>query len=193
MADINYTVTFFSDWNCGSGLSAGSESDSKVNKDRAGLPYIPGKTIKGLLKDTAIDLFEGDDYSNFIEACFGNENEKDHNPEKSINRFFYSNSEFTPEITKYFIDNPEKIRKLYRNIISTSIDEKTGVAKKESLRTMEVVIPLTLTGFISNIPNDYVKQMEDCLKMIKRLGVKRNRGLGRCRFDVVSTEKGGLS
>jgi len=192
MADINYTVTFFSDWNCGSGLSAGSESDSTAKRNRDGLPYIPGKTIKGLLKDAAIDLFEGDvGYPEFIEACFGNENK--HDPQKSIYNFFYSNSEFTPEITKYFIDNPEKKRKLYRNITSTSIDEKTGVAKKESLRTMEVVIPLTLTGFISNIPEDYVKQMEDCLKMIKRLGVKRNRGLGRCRFEVIPPKKGGQS
>ncbi len=186
MTDINYTITFFSDWNCGSGLSAGPESDSLVKKNRDGLPYVPGKTIKGLLKDAARELFEED--TGFIESCFGNKAETRN--ESADYEFFYSNSEFTSGLTTYFKSNPMEKDKLFRTVPSTSIDENTGVAKNKSLRTMEVVIPLTLTGFISNIPDGYEEKMKDCLKMIKRLGTKRNRGLGRCRFDVFDQKKG---
>ena len=191
MADINYTITFFSDWNCGSGLSAGSESDSQVKKNKDGLPYLPGRTTKGLLRDAARDLFEGDsDSDKFIEACFG-QKKAEFDSGKPLSPFFFSNSEFTPDIANYFISHPVETRKLFRNIPSTSIDEETGVAKKEFLRTMEVAIPLTLTGFISNIPDDDVIKMHACLKMVKRLGIKRNRGLGRCQFNIVPSEKGG--
>lgn len=48
MKDLNIKIEFFSPWHCGSGLSAGADADSLVIKDTNGLPYIPGKTIKGL-------------------------------------------------------------------------------------------------------------------------------------------------
>jgi len=190
MKDINYTITFFSDWHCGSGLSAGSESDTLVKKNKEGLPYVPGRTIKGLLKDAARDLFEVDaDYLKFIEACFGKKSENDENI--SDNKFFYSNAEFSSPLTEYFKPKPIEKAKLFRNISSTRIIEKTGVAKKQSLRTIEVSIPVMVIGAILNIPNDYRDKMIDCMRMVKRLGSNRNRGLGRCRFDVTNPQEGG--
>lgn len=210
MADINYTITFFSDWLCGSGLSGGSESDAQVKKTREGLPYVPGKTVKGLLKDAARDLFEGDpDYKDFIEACFGTPEEKTHKksgpekePEKPDYQFFYSNVEFPSLLAQYLVREPEENEKkpaekekLFRKIPTTSIDERTGVAKNKSLRTIEVTIPVTVVGKItSNLSENhqYNKKMKACFRMIKRLGVNRNRGLGRCQFDIIEPTKGGM-
>lgn len=190
MKDIVYTITFFSDWHCGSGLSAGSKSDAMVKRNRNGLPVVPGKTIKGLLKDAASDLFEGDtDFDDFIEACFGTgtKAQKD-----AINyEFYYQNSSFTSGLTKYFMDNPKEKEKLFRFLPSISIDEK-GIAKNKALRTTEVCIPVTVVGAISNIPEDYRAKMIECIQMVKRLGSNRNRGLGRCRFDLVEKQEGGL-
>ena len=45
---IDYTICFFSPWHCGSGTSAGADVDELVVKDKNGMPYIPGKTLKGL-------------------------------------------------------------------------------------------------------------------------------------------------
>ena len=53
---IEYTITFLSDWHAGSGLSSGAEADAVVIKDSNNLPYLPGKTIKGLVKDALLDL-----------------------------------------------------------------------------------------------------------------------------------------
>lgn len=202
MATIHYKVTFFSDWHCGSGLSSGSESDNLVIKDKYGLPLLPGKTIKGLLKDAACDLYEGTDrFTDFINACFGqvtdseepdlNGNESDNEKSASIGSFHYSSARLSNEEVSYLRRNPLKIRKLYRNIPSTRISEITGVAENNTLRTMQATIPLTLGSSIHDIPDTYVDKMTECIYMVKRLGYKRNRGFGRCRFDEVIVEKGG--
>ena len=41
MKDIQYQLTFYSDWHCSSGLSAGGNVDMLVVKDAQGLPYVP--------------------------------------------------------------------------------------------------------------------------------------------------------
>jgi hypothetical protein len=188
MADIKYKVTFFSDWHCGSGLSSGAESDNLVIKDIYGLPYIPGRTIKGLLKEAAYDLFEGSErFNEFMESCFGTGS--DLNETDSVYSFFYSDACLSENEVEYLKGKPTEISKLYRNIPSTRIDEETGVADENSLRSMQATIPLTLEGEITNI-SDPIK-IHDCLRMVKRLGYKRNRGFGRCIFSVQENKEGG--
>ena len=55
MKDLTIKIEFFSPWHCGSGLSAGADADSLVIKDINGLPFIPGKTIKGLIREAVED------------------------------------------------------------------------------------------------------------------------------------------
>lgn len=52
---INITIRFFSQWHCGSGTSAGADVDELVVKDKNGMPYIPGKTLKGLIREAVED------------------------------------------------------------------------------------------------------------------------------------------
>ena len=56
MSTIKYEIEFFSNWHCGSGLAAGADVDALVIKDNNGLPYVPGRTLKGLLRDAATNL-----------------------------------------------------------------------------------------------------------------------------------------
>src|SRR5699024_12014467 len=53
---MKYQIKFLSDWHVGSGLGAGAETDAEVLKDENKLPYIPGKTIKGLLKAALYEM-----------------------------------------------------------------------------------------------------------------------------------------
>ena len=53
---IDYSIEFFSYWHCGSGLAAGADVDELAIKDGDGLPYVPGRTVKGLLRDAAESL-----------------------------------------------------------------------------------------------------------------------------------------
>lgn len=73
---------------------------------------------------------------------------------------------------------------LYDSISATAIDSETGVACEHSLRRMQVTVPCQLEGSILHVPDDCVTLIADGLKMIKRLGVGRNRGLGRCTLKI---------
>lgn len=77
---------------------------------------------------------------------------------------------------------------LYINKVATAINEKNGITKEHSLRTIETTIPCTLYGTILYVDDDMESVLEAALGFIKHMGTGRNRGLGRCKFSI---EKGG--
>jgi CRISPR/Cas system CSM-associated protein Csm3 (group 7 of RAMP superfamily) len=180
--DIHYKVEFFSDWHCGSGLAAGADVDMLVIKDKDGLPFIPGKTIKGLLREAVTFINEKTIEVNKddINATFGYFGNKD---DKQKGATFFKNAELSPSVKKGIIEN-DTAKFLYREISSTAINDK-GIAKEHSLREMQVTIPCELEGEILDVPNSMVNLIGEGLSYIKRLGQGRNRGLGRCEFTVI--------
>ncbi len=64
---MKIVIEFFTYWHCGSGVSGGSRVDALVAKDDRGLPYIPGKTLKGHIREMAESL----DDCKFLNTCFG--------------------------------------------------------------------------------------------------------------------------
>jgi len=180
---INYKIELLSDWHVGSGLDSGADADSVVLKDDKNLPYIPGKTIKGLLKDSLNEICDVSANIKIeeVNTIFGYSVENDKSYEGNI---FFSNAELS-KIEKDEIHSNKLSSQLYKNIASTKI-KKNGVAKKNSLRTMEVCIPLTLTGNIETEIENAEEIINYAFKWTRSLGVNRNRGLGRCKF---STEK----
>lgn len=176
--ELTYKITFLSDWHCGSGLSGGAEADATVIKDDRNLPYIAGKTIKGLLKEALEDMAEVNQCSkDDINAIFGIE-AYDKNDKKA----FFSNATL-PEAEREDI-TPTLSDFLYRNIASTQI-KANGTAKENSLRVMEVCIPITLKGKITGIASqEQIDLLKKALKWVRHLGVNRNRGLGRCKFEI---------
>ena len=171
---MKYKVTFLDYWHLSSGLSAGAKLDSTVVRDENGLPYIPGKTIKGLIKEQSNN-------DKFLEICFGEEGNK-------IGKCHFSNAEIE-ENNKKIIINDSLQNQLFDEIASTKIDKENGIAESGSLREIEVVIPMKLYGEITNIPDEYKQEMINCLKKIKRMGLNRNRGLGRCVITDIGEEK----
>ena len=77
MKTIKYTIRFFSQWHCGSGTSAGADVDELVVKDKNGMPYIPGKTLKGLIREAVEDYVafssRGDELGSLVAETFGKE------------------------------------------------------------------------------------------------------------------------
>jgi hypothetical protein len=162
---LNYELKFYDYWHLGSGLSAGTKSDSTVAKDENDLPYASGKTIKGLIKEQSQILYQNDD---FIDRCFGNQGEYKQT-------CYFENATLDKETSKQIIENSLQNR-LYDTIASTQIGQN-GIAVDDSLREIEVVIPISLYGQILDILNqDDFKKLSNSLKMIKRMGLNRNRG-----------------
>lgn len=179
MADIKYIIEFFSDWHCGSGLAAGADVDALVVKDKNNLPFVPGKTMKGLVREVVEDIaaLRGESNGEIIKSAFGFFNDKD---DSNKGEMFFTNAELEKNEADAIVAN--KLQQyLSRTIASTAIKEN-GIAKDHSLRKMEVIVPCTLQGMIKNVPSELVSDIIDGLKFIKRLGVNRNRGLGRCQI-----------
>jgi len=186
MADLIYKIEFLSDWHCGTGLTSGSDVDLLVIKDENGLPFVPGKTLKGLLKEAAKTIKEYDStiekWDEFIKSIFGIETEKGSNITEE-GKCYFSNAVLSEKLQKDLINTPKLKETLYRKIASTAIDDN-GTAKKHSLRKIEVTIPLEMYGKISEFDKQYKDMMNKCFNYTKRLGTTRNRGLGRCIITI---------
>lgn len=185
---IKYKICFHSYWHCGSGLSAGAGVDALTIKDKDGLPFVPGKTVKGLLREAVEELhaitmgeFEPDmDYL----ALFGMPNEA--GKETHSSEAFFSNVELENNERNAIIAN--KVQEyLYKSISSTAIDEN-GIAKEHSLRKIEVVVPCTLHGTIYHVPESMAEELVKSFGFIKSMGLNRTRGLGRCTITKEEVE-----
>lgn len=189
--NIRYTIDFHTYWHCGSGLAKGADVDALVIKDKNGLPYIPGKTIKGLVREAIDDIisYAGDEYKeeDYLKM-FGyidsetNEDKKD--IEGKISEAFFSNATLAEAED---ICNNGLQRYLYNSLSNTAI--KDGTAKKHSLRKMEVVVPCQLEGEIMDVPTSMKQLLIDALSYIKCMGSSRNRGLGRCTIKEKEEQK----
>ena len=160
---LKYELKFFDYWHLSSGLSAGAKLDSTVVKDNNDLPYASGKTIKGLVRE-------------MLEALRGEENIAE------LHSSYFSNAILEEKIQKQIVSNKLQDN-LYDIIASTQIDSE-GIAIDNSLREIEVVVPLSLHGEVRDLSDELVADMIKSFQLIKRAGLNRNRGLGRCEFSV---------
>jgi len=191
---VNFTikVKFFTYWHCSSGSSGGSSMDALVARDENNLPYIPGKTLKGHIRDMAITLKNDEDNKIFVNNCFGYSTEKEDfgydksklskpNKEREGKCYFSNatlNELIEPKLSEY----------LYTSIASTAIGNN-GIAKTGSLREIEAVVPLTLQATIKNIPIEYQDKMKKAIMQVKRIGLNRTRGWGRCEITIEQEEE----
>lgn len=175
---MKYKIEFFSNWHCGSGLAAGADVDALVIKDRKGLPYVPGRTIKGLLRNAASELGYSE---NDIISVFGTAGERANQTGCAT----FSNAELSDhEVNE--INKGQLAPYLYQTFASTAIDDE-GIAKDHSLRKIETVVPCTLYGTIEGV-SDNEPLIVNAMKFIKRMGTGRNRGYGRCKFSPEGKE-----
>ena len=167
---LKYKIEFLDYWHLGSGLSAGAKLDSMVIKDSDGVAFVPGKTLKGLAREMAELL----DDESFVKGCFGAEGVE-------MGACYFSNATVSQKVHEQIVSNQLQ-ENLYDEIASTKIEN--GMAVDNSLREIEVVVPLALYGEVRDVPSDEMPKMKQASKMIKRMGLNRNRGLGRCTVSV---------
>lgn len=188
MSNMKYSIRFYSPWHCGSGLSAGADVDALVIKDRQGMPYIPGKTLKGLIREAVEEYasLSGKPASDEITRAFGlpaNANEP--NVSVSGQAFFTDGNLDKREYDA--IAGHHAQRFLYNKVSSTAIGED-GIAEEHSLRSIETVVPCTLYAEVYDLPDAISAIFHHCIGLIHHIGLNRSRGLGRCDFKL---EEGG--
>lgn len=187
-------------------LSSGREDiihDSDAVHDSYGVPYFPGKRLKGLLYESALELVEmGAKFNKRdIDILFGNIGET----RIRIDNFYLKGSTEAEDAEKIHsswsylenkypeIFNTENVWQSYTEVRhQTKIDEATGTAEDESLRNMRVVQKgQAFVGDIyllssANRINDDESIVEQALLNLRFAGSKRNRGFGRIKCKKYS-------
>lgn len=189
-------------------LNSGREDiihDSDAVHDSYGVPYFPGKRLKGLLYESALELVEmGAKFNKRdIDILFGNIGET----RIRIDNFYLKSSTEAEDAEKirsswsYLenkypeIFNTENVWQSYTEVRhQTKIDEATGTAEDKSLRNMRVVQKGKRLAFIGDIYllaganriNDDEIIVEQALLNLRFAGSKRNRGFGRIKCKKYS-------
>ncbi len=182
-----YKIKFHTDWHCGSGLAAGADVDALVVKDVHGLPFVPGKTMKGLLRE-AVDVLYGKKDEAY-QRLFGSLPVKGGEvlAEETMAESFFSNAVLDEDTQQVILKNDLK-EFMFRSLSATAIDDE-GIACEGSLRKIQVAVPCVLYAKVTDVPDEMRNVLVKALGYIKRLGLCRTRGLGRCTLSEVKQEE----
>lgn len=197
-------------WHAGSGRSAGALADALVQKTAQGLPVIGGRHIKGLLRHAlskaqamgwydSIPLPEGP--AQTLETLlFGSASQQEGRFATLPGMLLVSDASL-PKAEAQWLAAPENAttrQYLYSHISSTAINE-TGTAVENSLRTIEVSVPMRLETSLQlavlAVNEEHRIQQQAWLEqakpwlplieagsMIESVGASRSRGLGEAQF-----------
>lgn len=185
--EIKYKIEFFSNWHCGSGLASGADLDELVIKDAEGLPFVPGKTMKGLLREAVGNVcsYNKEYDKSCIKKIFGYDDDETDNKKTSKESkgcAFFSNANLEKE-EKDAIISRDLIPFLYQSVTSTKIDNE-GIAADLTLRKIQTTVSCSLYGCIYDVPENDKELFADAFRFIKRIGLGRNRGYGRCQISI---------
>lgn len=186
------TIDIQSYWHPGTGRGQGSHVDAVAHRDTDGLPVLPGKTVKGLLRDAVTrwgSFNQAESKPSLAEQLFG----PDADAEEKWSGLLRVSDAVLPADVRYYLKksaeendgNNSLIPGLYQTLHATAIEQKTGTAVNKSLRGIEVVVPLTLYATLDEVPGvaykveDWAERMHPALSLIQGVGAHRSRGLGR--------------
>ena len=176
-------------WHAGAGHGAGRLLDAAVKRSPAGLPILPGRTVKGLMRDAVRQCEQfGHLSSGITEELFGSKLGTGRF-ETEAGVLSFGNAELGEEWEDYAQTDEGKrlVPAFFDELASTAIGDD-GQAEEGSLRRIEVAIPLTLRAPWSVDDPQFVDPAQQALAksvgLVRRLGVSRNRGLGRVQVSL---------
>ena len=201
-APLDVTIVFRSDWGVSTGTGVAGGVDAVVEKDERNLPVVRGTVLTGAIREQAFvvaEALDGDSgdksWRRFVGALFG-----------SVRRarlVSFSDARFVS-----FSDGAvgsESEREAVHEVVSLSIDEETGTAKKDHLRLFERARACILRGTVELLNKtldgrtlhwcaDQRKAAELVLSisalLVRALGSNRSDGDGLC--SILIGETGGI-
>jgi RAMP superfamily len=174
-------------WHAGTGRGVSLQLDALVRRDRRGLPILPGRTVKGLLRD-AVSLAGEFGWVGPREA------ERLFGTPTTPGEVLVSPARLPQDASDLIVASGHLRAGLFETLFSTAIDFDSGTARRKSLRSMEVVVPLCLHAALTGpaVSSGWLDSLRTSLPLLRAVGSHRNRGLGRIgRLEL--TEPGGRS
>lgn len=217
---VKYCVGFESDYHIGSGLGIAGVVDDTLIKDSKGRPIIPGSTLKGVIRDACEDLVDAlnihaimcdgtvkdgkkmcgvnHDVSHDGNTCllcliFGSEVIPSH--------FRFQSARRRDAISELVVDAKASplLRSSSRVETHNRIDPRTGTASKNHLFAYELgrrsdpyeANVFQIRSFVdADQEKDALALLVGGMRFVMRMGGKRRRGKGRCRFHIEDTIHG---
>ena len=204
-------LSFESDWHIGTGAGIPGSVDRQVLRDGDGLPYVPGKTLTGILRDAAEwvadtrdQLANGDRWQRALLSLFGEQPENYYNrniptPQEARSaKIGIGSARLSADVRRCIID-ADKAGRDSGLVISSAlvkvhpgvkIDPKTGRSEEKHLFSTErarwdCALYADVTLLKDELDDDEKKLLDDAVKAARRIGGKRRRGAGVCRMAWV--------
>lgn len=199
---LTIKIKLISDWHIGSGAGIPGDIDSLVQKDQNGLPYIPAKTLTGILRDAcelvSFGLDDGAEngvWQQWVNYLFGEQPalakeaiDKEPIPAALSIRAAY----FSDSLREVLKNKPSVKNALTFVKPGISIDSESGCAKEDFLRFEEVVRggAVLEAKCELNLPTNKEQQktahalLVAGTKFVERIGGKRRRGAGKCELQI---------
>ena len=188
---ITYEIRLLSDTCCGTGSGNGSDVDVAVCVEKNGLPEIPGRRIKGLMREKAMLLAEnGVCTKEAVEALFGMDGGVTARVSIDNARLEHAD-EIARSVCGY---SPREVSNVFIQKRTRTAIGVDGTAKKHSLHTIETVVKgTTFIGEIkiTDTQDGDVSFIEKTLKLLRGIGHGKTRGLGEvaCRIIDIRSEE----
>jgi len=181
-------------WHAGAGRGGGSVLDAVVHRDSRGLPVVPGRHLKGLLRDAAerAEAWGWAGCEGLADTLFGNCTETLKEGVMPASACLRVGDARLPDELAVWLGSKagaELLPRLFRNLYVSAVEHERGTALNRSLRGYEVVVPLRLEAVLSivpgkTLPDGWWQALERLLPLIDAVGAHRSRGLGRASLTL---------
>lgn len=192
MFETAIRVTFLSDWQIGSGMGGGPVADSILIRDINGLPYIPGRALKGALREGAWRLgLCRKDLADLVPYLWGTASTT--RASNVPGKITVASGHLPEDLTAWLLSlDPDSRARYVSDMtmlrVQTALEDERQI-KASSLRTLECGIPGLF--FQSHIAIDAPDLAQDWLAeyfgavcaAVKSIGADRARGLGACLVE----------
>ncbi|MBL8347518.1 MAG: hypothetical protein JNN03_18935 [Rubrivivax sp.] len=177
-------VQIFDLWHAGSGRGGDRDLDRLVVRDDDGLPYLPGKHLKGLMRRAVVCLETwGHAKAGLAEVLFGR-------PEpQGQGRIDVRDAVLSAQEAAWFLQQPGAVAELFVRRANVRMNAR-GVAEPRGLRSIELVVPMTLHAPVVSCDHDGEswRTLKEATGLVRAVGALRHRGLGRARLSFRSPE-----
>ena len=204
MKTITFSVKFNSDWHIGTGSGHFGHIDKTFDRDEDGLPFIPAKSLTGLLRNSmtqiSFGLDQGSDgpWNQLATWILGTEpnlsdNKSSFRERPRPSHLAMHRAMIGSEAASKITNNPWYISSLAVIRPGVRLDEN-GTAMDHHLRFIEMAPSgLTLIGTCvlpDAASDESVALVVSSLQNIRSIGHSRRRGSGSCEIEILSRQSG---
>ncbi|WP_311470560.1 RAMP superfamily CRISPR-associated protein [uncultured Actinomyces sp.] len=186
---LGVTIVFRSDWGVSTGTGVAGGVDVVVEKDKRDLPVVRGTVLTGAIREQAFVVAEALDadspdknWREFVGALFGSV--------KRARLVSFSDACFSSFSDGSIPSDNESRREAVHEVVSLSIDEETGTAKKDHLRLFERARACILRGTVDLLdrtldgrPLCWSKEQREAAELVLTVSALLVRALGSNRSD----------